>query len=236
MSTSHNDRLFVRPYSEVDLNVPNIGMRMLPGRIALLNHPLNAHDGLHLAAGDSHAVWVCEDCGQSVRGHFAKCGNCGRENVTEARKSIGLATTEHMDPDICLVAESGVEKVKKGEVYLVKPDTGAYYPAPKEGWEGDKRELRIVGVASPWYECLLARLTEKGLEPMPGWSLIDREPVRSGLLETTGGFEKYGRVLSGEGEGEFCAVGDYSCYTFVGLPKSWALVKAYRSVAGFHAA
>lgn len=41
MSTSHNDALWLRPYGEIDTSVPDCGVRVLPGRLAALTHPLN---------------------------------------------------------------------------------------------------------------------------------------------------------------------------------------------------
>jgi hypothetical protein len=86
-------------------------------------------------------------------------------------RTIHLPDRELYDPDLCTVASSGVHGFSKEEVIVLAPDHGAYYPHISP----DKRELRIVGVACPWWESVLAKYDEHGLHPAPGWMLVERE-------------------------------------------------------------
>ena len=88
-------------------------------------------------------------------------------------RTIQLPDRELYDPDLCTVANSGVHGFDKGEVIVLAPDHGAYYPHISP----DKRELRIVGVACPWWESVLAKYDEHDIHPAPGWMLVEREPA-----------------------------------------------------------
>ncbi|MEX2244808.1 MAG: hypothetical protein WD716_13305 [Fimbriimonadaceae bacterium] len=83
-------------------------------------------------------------------------------------RTIHLPDRELYDPDLCTVASSGVRGFDEGEVIVLAPDHGAYYPHISP----DKRELRIVGVACPWWESVLAKYDEHGVHPAPGWMLV----------------------------------------------------------------
>ena len=84
-------------------------------------------------------------------------------------RTIHLPDRELYDPDLCTVASSGVHGFDKGEVIVLAPDHGAYYPHISP----DKRELRIVGVACPWWESVLAKYDGHGIHPAPGWMLVE---------------------------------------------------------------
>ena len=129
MSTSYNNVLWLRPYGEIEKHVTDCGVRVLPGRLAALTHPINK----------------------------------GR--------TILLPDKELYDPDVATVVSSGIQGFEKGEVVVLAPDHGAYYPRLSP----DGRELRIVGVACPWWESVLAKLDANGLQPAPGWMLVDLE-------------------------------------------------------------
>ena len=239
MSTKHRKEIWVSPYSEVDRRVPDIGMRVLPGRIGLLSHPINANSEgkIVLAAGDNHTVWICEACGRVHKFETDSCRHCGRPSVTETRKSKGYATDEHMTPDIALVVDSGVERYKKGDVLALRPDTGAFYPAPVGGWgkSGDERELRIVGVNTPWYECVMGQLTEEGFRPADGWCLVKREPKRASIELLEGQYENRGECVSGAIDGDTVVWGpDAEVWAFQGLfDRQYVLVKYQSRIAGF---
>jgi hypothetical protein len=126
LSTSHNDALWLRPYGEIDTSVPDCGVRVLPGRLAALTHPLNK----------------------------------GR--------TVLLPDREWYDPDVCTVVSSGLEGFDPGDVVILAPDHGAYYP----DLSPDKRECRMVGVARPWWESVLAKYDADGIHPAPGWMLV----------------------------------------------------------------
>ncbi len=126
MSTSHNDALWLRSYGEIDTTVPDCGVRVLPGRLAALTHPLNK----------------------------------GR--------TVLLPDREWYDPDVCTVISSGITGFDEGDVVILAPDHGAYYP----DLSPDKRECRMVGVARPWWESVLAKYDADGVHPAPGWMLV----------------------------------------------------------------
>ena len=43
-------------------------------------------------------------------------------------RSIVLCDREYFDPDVCLVVSSGIRGFVPGEVVVLAPDHGAYYP------------------------------------------------------------------------------------------------------------
>ena len=255
--------LYLSPFAEVEKRVPKLPYRMLPGRIALMQHPIMpSESGILAVAGRNFAVWVCEDCGEASRREPMRCENCGGFRITETRKYIGEADDTHLEPDVCVVADSAIGCFKPGDVLVVKPEAGALIPAPTAlpakvlakhikagttlhpldnreaagGWDGwDKRSVRLLGLPGmPWQERILARLTEKGVEPMPGWSLVERERVKLGSLESKEAYEPYGTCLSGVGQGEKVVWTDRDeSYTFLGAPKSWALVRSQRNMGAF---
>ena len=236
MSSKLNPVLIVPPYEEVDTRVPKLPYRLLPGRIALMQHPLKASaSGILLAAGTNRAVWVCEKCGEATLREGLRCENCGSFERTECRKTVGSTDGAHLEPDLCVVADSQAESLKQGEVLIVQPESGARIPAPKEGWDGwDKRDLRLLGLPGmPWEDRILARYTENGLTPMPGYLLVERALRTNGLLELKEAYEPHGLSLSGEHQGERVVIVGLQFWTFSGLPKSWALVKSQGSVKAF---
>lgn len=243
MSTKHNNRLYLRPYEEVDLRVPDIGMRMLPGRVACLSHPVNVGRTVLVAEGSQRTKAVCDVCGNhelNVPGY--PCSKCDGP-TTETLVGRDRGYLEKYDPDIALVAASGVSRFAPGEVLLLKPDAGSFFPAPKEGWggSGDRRELRLIGPG--WPDRVLAKWTAEGLVPEPGWMVVEREPVGSKFeLPGRARFHPYGKCVSGEREGERVVwaedqvndgelVPGAEFYTFKECaPKSWALVKLQPSL------
>lgn len=140
MSTKYDDRLYMAPFASVELSVPELPLKVLPGRAAVLSHPVNA----------------------------------GSEVLT--------VDSEMYHPDVCLVAQSGIGFVEPGQVWIVAPDRGAYYP----GLSPDGREVRLVcanqsavavrgnsGLNVPW-EVFIAQYGEGDrLAPGPGWWLIE---------------------------------------------------------------
>jgi hypothetical protein len=88
--------------------------------------------------------------------------------LNKGRKVL-LPDREWYDPDLATVASSGINVFEKGDVVVLAPDHGAYYPDVSP----DKRELRVVGVACPWWESVLATYDEHGLHPAPGWMLVE---------------------------------------------------------------
>ena len=236
MSTFHNNTLWLSPYDEVDRSVPDIGMSMLPDRIAVLMHPINSGGGILLVCGSNHSLWVCEHCGHSSRRQFDQCQQCQFTVITECRKTTGVENDDHMRPDVGTVADSGVGRFKPGDVLLLKPDTGKEME-PGE-WDvkgtGDKRRLRLIGLPGlPWCDRILGRLTSEGFEPSPGWSLVERREKKSSVLLKDGTYEDFATCLSGEGEGGLVPVIGET-YTFHGvLPKSYVLVRSQRSLKPF---
>ncbi|MCH7944400.1 MAG: hypothetical protein IIC73_00055 [Armatimonadetes bacterium] len=103
------------------------------------------------------------------------------------RREIVLPDRELYDPDVCTVVSSGVEGFGKGDVVILAPDHGAYYP----GLSPDGRECRIVGVVKPWWESVLAKFSADGVAPGPGWMLVDREG-RGSRVEGLDGAERKG--------------------------------------------
>ena len=91
-------------------------------------------------------------------------------------RTVLVPDLEIYDPALCTVASSGVQGFERGEVVVLAPDHGAYYPQISP----DGREMRIVGVVKPWWESALAKLDASGLRPAPGWMLVERES--SGVL------------------------------------------------------
>jgi hypothetical protein len=162
-----------------------------------------------------------------------------------AHSGIQIPEREWHWPDLGVVVDSGVSKYKPGQVLVLRPEAGAFYPAPKEGWDGwDERELRIIGVGRHWREAVLGELTEDGFVPAEGYALIDREPITSSMeLAGRPKFHPYGDCLSGEGQGSKVVYQDDRVehgtvipgderWEFYGvLPKSYALVKAQRALA-----
>lgn len=216
MSTSHSDELFLRPFDEIDISVPECGVTVLPGRLAALTHTLNK----------------------------------GRE--------ILLPDREWYDPDVCTVVSSGVSGFDPGEVVVLAPDHGAFYPSMSP----DGREVRMVGVVKPWWESVLGKLSADEFAPGPGWMLVEREqartnpnkseqirtPVASGresgdksqhsqtailLPDTIDKFSQTATVIASYGdgwsrphEGERVCIDGLRTYTFREvLPESWALVR-----------
>lgn len=89
-------------------------------------------------------------------------------------RTVQLPDKELYDPDLATVVSSGIDGLDKGEVVVLAPDHGAFYP----NISPDKRELRIVGVACPWWDSVLAKLDADGLHPAPGWMLVEIEQRR----------------------------------------------------------
>lgn len=105
------------------------------------------------------------DCGLSVLpGRLASLTH----PLNKGRRIL-LPDKELYDPDVATVVSSGITGFEKGDIVVLAPDHGAYYPRLGP----DKRELRIVGVACPWYESVLAKLDANGLHPAPGWMLVE---------------------------------------------------------------
>lgn len=254
MSSKLTPVLYLAPFAQIERRVPRLPYRMLPGRIALMQHPVvPSESGLLLAAGTERSVWVCNSCGRAYTRFPGNpkfpgllCEDCGGTDIEEGRKPVGETDGLHLEPDVCVVAECrieiGPERARRslaepGDVLVLKPESGARIDAPQGGWDGwDSRTLRMLGLgAQPWQDRILARLTADGLEPMPGWSLVEREPSRlgSGLVQAKEEFEPYGTCLSGEGEGRRLAFPGQEFWTFLGAPKEWALVRSQRSLAPF---
>ncbi len=174
------------------------------------------------------------DCGvRALPGRIAALThplNKGREIV--------LPDRETYDPDVCTVVSSGVEGFGRGDVVVLAPDHGAFFP----GLSPDGRELRIVGVVKPWWESVLGMFSGEGIAPGPGWMLVDRaecrvlsaECRRIVLADSVLQFGDVGTVVAscGDGwsspyEGERVCIQGLRTYTFREVvPKSWALVRA----------
>ncbi|MCH8980113.1 MAG: hypothetical protein IH945_12855 [Armatimonadetes bacterium] len=103
-------------------------------------------------------------------------------------REVILPDRELYDPDVCTVVGSGVEGFGRGDVVILAPDHGAFYP----GLSPDGRELRIVGVVKPWWESVLAKFSAEGVAPGPGWMLVERESKAEGIR------------LKAEGNGLYC--------------------------------
>lgn len=96
-------------------------------------------------------------------------------------RSIVLPDREWYDPDCCVVVSSGITGFSLGDVVVLAPDHGAYYPSMSP----DGREMRMVGVVKPWWESVLGKLTADGFAPAPGWMLVEREQTRTDLPDTS---------------------------------------------------
>ena len=96
------------------------------------------------------------DCGvRALPGRIAALThplNKGREIV--------LPDRETYDPDVCTVVSSGVEGFGRGDVVVLAPDRGAFYP-------GLSRNRRVVVVAKPWWESVLGNFSAEGIAPGP---------------------------------------------------------------------
>lgn len=225
MSTRHKPVLWLRPFEEVDRSVPDIGMRVLPGRVAVLSHPVNADpNALHYAEGSSRDEWVCVGCGRTTEILPSyPCPECGGK-IELAKTPSGKPRRGYYEPDLATVVSDQVPDLTPGEVVVVAPDHGAFYPF-------DKRELRLLGVAMPWWESIVGKWSPEGFAPSPGWMLIDREPVEREIeVAKAKRFMDVGKVLGCNGQvdlsGERVEFGDWPCYTFRGLPESWCVVRA----------
>ena len=135
------------------------------------------------------------------------------QNQTEG---IIVPHREIYHPDVCTVVSSGLWFVNEGEVWLLAPDHGAYYPDISP----DGRECRLIGVVVPWHESLLGRLDADGsIWPAPGWMVIKREtPDYKGDLEvpdSVKGEKDYGEVIASCGT-EFQAFHKGERVTFSG--------------------
>lgn len=152
-------------------------------------------------------------------------------------RTILLPDREIYDPDLCTVASSGIEGFEKGDVVVLAPDHGAYYPhiCP------DKRELRIVGVVKPWWESVLAKYTRNGIAPAPGWMLVSfggLEVRRNGGFEirtsgppnprtsTATVLDSCGDNWSEPHKGERVCIAGMRTYTFREAKEDLALVRA----------
>ena len=129
------------------------------------------------------------------------------------------------DLDMVVVFDSRVNGIEKGELWITRPGTGTEI-------EHEGRTYKVFGQVSPWWECLIAKVTEKGIAAGPGWMLIERE-LKGKLSIATLDEEKptfVGTVFSDCGEvsmvGERTIVSDEPCYEMKGLPKEWLAVRA----------
>jgi len=127
-------RVFVPPY-EQPADVPDIGLRCLPGRIAAISQ------------------------------------------TGTARGSVLLADKYKFQPDTAVVADSGVSGVDVGDVCL-------FYPGHGKFMDSEFGEIRLFGVVCPWWHSMIAKVSEQGLAPGPGWTLIDRDVKAQGLVHT----------------------------------------------------
>ena len=97
---------------------------------------------------------------------------------------------ERYYPDTITVSSSGVRGINPGENWVVAPDHGAFVPMRE-------RELRLFGISSPWWESFIAKVTDEGIAPGPGWALVEREGVKNHpLLSLYTGFSTIGTVVS----------------------------------------
>lgn len=188
----------MRPYEEIDRSIPDLGVTVLPGRLAAVSHPLNK----------------------------------GREIILTERDTYA--------PDVCTIVSSGVKGFVPGEVVVLAPDHGAFYP-------GD-RELRIVGVVKPWWESVLGKWSADGFAPAPGCLLVEREMTDQWLNAKKKGFElpdsipkwsTTGIVLASCSDvktlnGERICFEHFDFYTFKEcLPENWCVVKAKNASKGW---
>jgi hypothetical protein len=190
MSIGNSQKLWLRPFDEIDTNVPECGIIAMPGKVAAVSHPLNE----------------------------------GRDVLFVDRESF--------DPDLAVVVSSGTAALKPGQVIVMKPDKGAYYP----GLSDDGREVRMVGVHRPWWEDIMCVYSENGLAPTPGWMLIKRDTNYDGPIELPGK-ERYashgtciascGENWSSPHEGEKVCFEGLETFTFSDtIDESWCLVRA----------
>ena len=57
--------------------------------------------------------------------------------------------------------------------------------------------MRLFGISSPWWESFIAKVTDEGIAPGPGWALVEREEVKPHpLLPLYTGFSTIGTVVS----------------------------------------
>lgn len=139
------------------------------------------------------------------------------------RGSVYIPDRERYWPDVATVVSSGVRWIQPGEVGVFRPSHGAF----KEGWE--ERELRMFGVVCPWWHSLMGKWTPDGFVPGPGWTVVEREKVDQGFLDTTEEWAKVGKVLgdntdTGTKEGERIYFGTHEWWEMVGMPESHVLV------------
>lgn len=158
--------------------------------------------------------------------------------LNKGRKVL-LADREWYDPDVCVVVASGIPGYEPGEVVVLQADHGAYYPKMSP----DGREVRMIGVIRPWYETIVAKWTEDGLEPTPGYALVERERCgavqKASLIEVSvkpkRAWNTSGTVLRGEHSGERIVWDPMAgWWTFEGcLPNSQALVRCADNLAPY---
>ena len=67
MSTSLTNALWMRPYDEIDTSVPDLGVDVLPGRLAALSHPLNKGREILYADRETRDPDVCTVTSSGIR-------------------------------------------------------------------------------------------------------------------------------------------------------------------------
>ena len=149
-----------------------------------------------------------------------------------------MVDRERYYPDIATVVSSGIRGFSPGEVVVLAPDHGAFYP----GMSPDGRECRMVGVIKPWWESIIGKWGPKGFAPAPGWILIERDLIEQGTILTPDSQEKWantGYIVSdctdlGSQEGDHVCFEHFGYYEFDGcLPESFVVVNAMNASKGW---
>ena len=127
------------------------------------------------------------------------------------------------DLDMVVICESRVRGIEQGELWVTRPGTG-------DEIEHEGRTYKVFGRVSPWWECLIAKVTDKGIAAGPGWMLVERDK-KAKLTIATLDEEKpvcVGTVFSDHDglTGEKICIGGEPCYEMRGFPNEWLAVRA----------
>lgn len=122
------------------------------------------------------------------------------EDSTPKKGELFLPTSGRMSADTATVGASGVSEMEVGARCGVLPGHGLYV----EDWQNTGWNLRLLGIACPWYESVPCRILEREgsvrLIPTYDWCLIKREKKESAFetpdIAEWRNWQMYGEVVA----------------------------------------